>query len=101
MSSLLTSGTTIENSKSGSMEQLILGTVLIIVLYISLLFVEIAFKYIKRLTRDRVELLPYTYVMDNKSISISQDPNKKESKTANLSENERTGIEFSYSFYLS
>lgn len=87
-------------NKSGSMEQLILATVLVICLYMSLLFVEIVYKYIKRLTRDRVELLPYTYVMDNKSVTISQDPNQKDSKTANLSENERTGIEFSYSFYL-
>jgi hypothetical protein len=86
--------------KSGTMEQLILATVLVIAVYITLMFVEIAYKYIKRMSMDRTDLLPNTYMMDNKSIVIPQNPNLKESKVANLSQNERTGIEFTYSFYL-
>lgn len=86
--------------KSGTMEQLILATVLVIAVYITLIFVEIAYKYIKRMSMDRTDLLPNTYMMDNKSIVIPQNPNLKESKVANLSQNERTGIEFTYSFYL-
>jgi hypothetical protein len=38
--------------------------------------------------------------MDSKSIVIPQNPNQRDAKPVHLSRNERTGIEFSYSFYL-
>jgi hypothetical protein len=46
-----------------------------------------------------LELLPYT-LNSEKSEIIVQDPLKKDSKIVLPSENERTGMEFAYSFYL-
>jgi len=68
--------------------------------YLLLLFVEVVYKYINRLSLNKTVLLPNTYSTDNKTIIIPQDPNNGGSKITNLSNNERTGIEFSYSFYL-
>lgn len=90
----------LSEEKSGTMEQFLLGIVLVLAVYITLLFIEIISKYIKRIAMDRTELLANTYMMDNKSIVIPQDPNLKESKPVSLSQNERTGVEFTYSFYL-
>lgn len=49
---------------------------------------------------NRRELLPYTYNIDDKAITIAQNPNVKDAKPTALSDNERSGVEFSYSFYL-
>jgi hypothetical protein len=49
---------------------------------------------------NRTVLLPNTYNIDDKSITISQNPNLKGAKPVHLSSNERSGIEFSYTFYL-
>jgi hypothetical protein len=65
-----------------------------------LLFIEIIYKYINRLSMSRTELLPHTYNIIDKSITIPQNPNIKGSKSVSLSNNERSGIEFSYTFYL-
>lgn len=87
-------------SKPGTIQQLLFGLVLVVVLYFVLLFIQIIYHYINRLRMNRTELLPNTYIMDNKSINIPQNPNVKGSKYVNLSKNERSGIEFSYTFYL-
>jgi len=87
-------------SKSGTISQVLFGLTLIIVVYLLLLFVEVVYKYINRLSLNKTVLLPNTYSTDNKTIIIPQDPNNGGSKITNLSNNERTGIEFSYSFYL-
>jgi hypothetical protein len=49
---------------------------------------------------NRTVLLPNTYNIEDRSITIAQNPNIKGSKTVNLSSNERSGVEFSYSFYI-
>jgi hypothetical protein len=49
---------------------------------------------------NRTKLLPNTYNIEDKAINIPQNPNIKGSKPVNLSDNERSGIEFSYTFYL-
>jgi hypothetical protein len=49
---------------------------------------------------NRTELLPYTYNVDDKTITIAQNPNVRDAKPTSLSDNERSGVEFSYSFYL-
>lgn len=84
----------------GLVPQVLLGFTITVILYLALMFVEIIYKYIKRLGMNRTELLPITYNAEDKSIIISQDPNVSGSKPTYFSENERSGIEFSYSFYL-
>ena len=64
------------------------------------IFIEVIYNYINRLSLQRTILLPKTYVTDDKAKIIIQNPNLPESKSVHLSQNERSGIEFSYSFYL-
>jgi hypothetical protein len=86
--------------KPGIVAQILFGLALVVGLYLVLLFIEVIYKYVNRLSMSRTELLPYTYNIDDKSINIAQNPNVKGSKPVNLSNNERSGIEFTYSFYL-
>ena len=88
------------NEKPGIVPQVLFSLVLIVSIYLTLLFVEVVYKYINRLHMNRTALLPYTYNIEDKSINIPQNPNLQGSKPVNLSDNERSGIEFSYSFYL-
>jgi hypothetical protein len=86
--------------KPGIIQQILFALAFIVALYLVLLFVEIIYKYINRLYMNRTELLPNTYNMDDKSINIPQNPNVKGSKPVHFSSNERSGIEFTYTFYL-
>ena len=83
-----------------SIKQIVMAAAFVLIIWVVFIFFELLYKYINRMNINRTVLLPDTYVMDNKSINISQNPNFKDSKPVNLSENERTGIEFSYSFYM-
>jgi hypothetical protein len=48
-----------------------------------------------------IEVLPYTLSSEERQVIIQQDINKDpNAKPILMSENERTGIEFAYSFYL-
>ena len=86
--------------KPGIIQQILFGLALVVALYLVLLFVEVIYRYSNRLSMNRTVLLPNTYNIEDKSINIAQNPNIKGSKTINLSSNERSGVEFSYSFYL-
>jgi hypothetical protein len=86
--------------KPGIIQQTLFAATIVVVVYLVLLFVQVIYNYIFRLTLNRTQLLPYTYNIEDKTINIPQNPNLPGSKTVNLSDNERTGIEFSYSFYL-
>ena len=88
------------NQNSGTMNEFMFGIGLVIGVYLSFVFVEVVYKYLNRMAINRTELLPYTCSMDDRSINIPQNPNLDDSKTVHFSDNERTGVEFSYSFYL-
>ena len=89
-----------QSGQSGVLQQVLMSIVYVFLVYLGLIFVEIIYKYIDRLAINRTVLMPYTYITDDKSIVISQNPNVAGSKTVHLSDNERSGVEFSYSFYL-
>ena len=84
----------------GIVEQVVFAIVLVIIVYLVLIFVELIYKYMNRLYISRTVLLANTCNMDDKAITISQNPNVIGSIPINLSNDERTGVEFSYSFYL-
>ena len=85
---------------SGDMGKILFGIVMVIAVYLVCMFVELIYNYVQRLYISRTELMPNTYMMDAKSITITQNPMITGSKPIHVSENERSGIEFSYSFYL-
>jgi len=84
----------------GIMSQLMFSVTLLVILYIVLLFIEVVYKYFNRLSINRTVLLPNTYNIDDKSITIPQNPNIRGNQYVSPSDNERSGIEFSYTFYL-
>ena len=84
----------------GSGPQILYAALLTVVVYLVFIFIEVIYNYYNRMSMNRTELLPNTYVMNDKSQTIVQNPNIPGSKPVHLSENERSGIEFSYSFYL-
>ena len=86
--------------KPGIIAETIFSLTLIVALYLALLFIDVMYKYIHRLSLNRTVLLPNTYNIDDKSINIPQNPNISGNKYVSLSNNEKSGIEFSYSFYL-
>lgn len=88
------------NGKPGIIQQILFTLAFLVGIYLALLFVNIIYTYFNRLYMNRTVLLPNTYNIDDKSITISQNPNLKGAKPVHLSSNERSGIEFSYTFYL-
>ena len=89
-----------QSGQSGVLMQVVMALIWIFFIYLGLIFAELVYKYINRLSINRTVLMPYTYITDDKSIVVSQNPNVAGSKTIHLSDNERSGIEFSYAFYL-
>jgi hypothetical protein len=94
------SRTNTESNYSGIPQQLMISVGLVIGVYLLMIFLEIAYQYVNRLSMNRTVLLENTCSMDTKTMTISQNPNLAQSKTAALSTNERSGIEFTYSFYI-
>ncbi len=88
------------SGSSGILQQALYAIAVVAVVYLVLFTTELLYQYFNRLHMNRTELLPYTYNVDDKSITIAQNPNVRNSKPIALSDNERSGVEFSYSFYL-
>jgi hypothetical protein len=97
---LFNQATTNSGETPGIMSQFIFSIVLLAILYMILLFIEVVYNYINRLSINRTVLLPNTYNIDDKTITITQNPNIRGNKYVSPSNNERSGIEFSYTFYL-
>ena len=86
--------------KGGVLMSIFIGLCAVVILYIAFGSAEALYNYFNRLSINRTTLLPVTYNTEDKVYQIEQNPNLAHSKTINLSSNERTGIEFSYSFFL-
>ncbi len=85
---------------TGVVPQLLLAVVTLLIIYIVMLSFEQLYRAYKRYDKAVVDLMPLTYSAENKSYTISQDPSDKSALPVSLSDNERTGLEFSYSFYI-
>jgi hypothetical protein len=92
---LVNSGTS-----SGLMEKIGFTLVYCIVLYFSFIVIQIVYQYLNKLSINRTVLLDETYIMDDKMVTINQNPNMPDSVPVHLSDNEYSGVEFSYSFYI-
>ena len=92
--------TTNTQASPGAISQVLFGLTLVVILYLTMLFLEVIYKYINRLSMNRTVLLPHTYSTENTTITIPQNPNTTGTKVVPLSSDERTGVEFTYVFYL-
>ena len=84
----------------GIIPQILVALVLLVLLYLAYASVEILYAYANRLAINRTELMPITYSTEDKTYTISQNPSLPNSKPISLSDNERTGPEFTYSFFI-
>jgi len=85
---------------TGILPQLILGLCVSTLLYIFFMSVETIYKSYTAVSKTRIPLLPCTVNPEDKQIEFEQNPNAKDNKILPLSDNERTGAEFTYSFFL-
>ena len=85
---------------SGSIKEILYGLVIIVCIYVAFIFIELLVKYSNRITVNKTQLLPNTYSIEDKQRQIYQNPNAQGAIPIHLSNNERSGIEFSYSFYM-
>jgi len=81
-------------------KQIVIGLTAVVVIYFFLGSVELVTAYLNRLQGNRTELLPITYSTANRTFQIPQNPNLRNALLVQPSNNELTGIEFSYSFLI-
>jgi hypothetical protein len=84
----------------GIIAQVVLAIVLSTALYIILMSAEMIYKSFLAVTGTRVNVMPFTVNSSDKPREFEQNPVAKNAKLLPLSDNERTGAEFSYAFYL-
>jgi Concanavalin A-like lectin/glucanases superfamily len=84
---------------SSAILEVMISLTAVVVLYVVLGSFEVLSSYFARLAGNRTELLPITYTSDMPYM-FEQNPNINGSKTLELSNNERSGIEFSYTFFI-
>jgi hypothetical protein len=87
-------------SGADAFSQVLFGVVLVIVVYLVLAGCDYIYRTFTRMYKDRVELFPDTYISGPRMFSVTQDPNIPNSKTIYFSDNQRSGIEFSYSLFV-
>ena len=80
--------------------QLLTGIAAVLLLYIAMLMAEYLYKSFVHLWKERVELFPDTYVSGSKMYTAIQNPGSPKAKTVLLSDNQRSGVEFSYSMFI-
>jgi hypothetical protein len=99
MNSTSNSSATFLSGKS-LIPQFIVGILISVVLYIILLSIEMVYKSFKQISGTRVDILPLTVNSLDKPRNYDQNPSIKNALLLPLSDNERSGAEFSYSFFL-
>ena len=84
---------------TATVPQILLAFVLAALVYATFLSAEFLYKSLTAVAKTRTALLPYTYTSD-KSQEIRQNPNDPSAIPIVPSDNEHSGIEFSYSCFL-
>lgn len=84
----------------GFFQQVVLVLVILTLLFFVFLTFEYVFLSFMSIGGRTLELVPQTVTAEDRQITIIQNPSDPKSQTIPLSDNERTGIEFTYSFYL-
>lgn len=85
---------------SSTISQIVSGIALVIILYLVLTTTEYIYKSITGMWKDRVEIFPDTYPSGSRMYTAIQNPTNPNAKTINISDNQRSGVEFSYSMFI-
>ena len=84
---------------SDPLSQVLTGVALVAAVYFTMLFAEYIYQSYLAMFRDRVEIFPNTYTSGSLSHTAIQDPKSPLAKTVYTSDNQRSGVEFSYSLF--
>ena len=80
--------------------QVLSGIALVLALYIALSVSEFIYNSFMAMFKDRVELFPNTYASGAKMYTAIQNPQNPRAKTIYFSDNQRSGVEFSYAMFI-
>lgn len=87
-------------SGSDPLSQIFTGIAMVTLMYIGMGTSEAMYKSFISMWKDRVAVFPDTYISGNKMFTAIQNPHSKEARTVYASENQRSGVEFSYSMFI-
>lgn len=85
---------------SDPIREILIGLAIVVLLYVGIGLSEYLYKTFKSLWKNRVQLFPDTYTAGAKMFTALQDPSNPKSQTVYFSDNQRSGIEFSYSMFI-
>jgi len=83
-----------------TLQPIMTGIALVIIVYLTLAGGEFLYTSFYRMFKDRVELFPKTYVSGSKMLTAIQNPHNPNAKTIYFSDNQRSGVEFTYSLFI-
>jgi hypothetical protein len=87
-------------TSSGPVIQALYGIVFAFLVYIVLYVCEVFYGVFINSSANHVVLFPNTYVSGSKMYTAIQNPMNPKAKTVYFSENQRSGVEFSYAMFL-
>jgi hypothetical protein len=82
------------------LSQLLSGVVYVLALYLAMSIMEFLYNSFMAMFKDRVELFPNTYISGAKMFTALQNPYNPMAKTIYFSDNQRSGVEFSYAMFI-
>jgi hypothetical protein len=83
-----------------TLSQVISGIAMVLAIYMVISAIEFVYNSFTAMFKDRVELFPNTYASGSKMYTAIQNPNNSMSKTIYFSDNQRSGIEFTYTMFI-
>jgi hypothetical protein len=88
------------SSTSDPIREVVIGLAIVVLFYVGMGMSEYFYKSFNSVWQKRVELFPNTYTAGSKMYTAMQNPANPKSLTVYLSDNERSGVEFSYSMFI-
>jgi hypothetical protein len=92
--------TNLSGGGSDPIRQILIGLAIVVILYVSLGMAEYFYTTFKSMWKNRVLLFPDTYNSGTKMFTALQNPSNPSAITVYFSDNQRSGIEFSYSMFI-
>ena len=83
-----------------TLSQVLSGLLLVVLLFVIISVVEATYKAFTAMWKDRVELFPDTITSGSSVSTVIQDPLNPNAKTIYFSDNQRSGVEFTYATFL-
>jgi hypothetical protein len=87
-------------SGSDPIREILVGLAIVMLFYVAMGMLEYLYNTYNSMWKKRVELFPETYTAGTKMYTAVQNPLSRNAQTIYLSDNERSGTEFSYSLFL-